>query len=188
MANPKRRASQVSVDTTSFPNERLVALSAGDINQAIRRRIGEMLSSNRNSILTTFKQGLQELADMGAVSANESQTLNKMFRLVIDVDRDRADAEDAFLAIRTSYHELIVDQRSSAVAVAIAGVASSSFSLDKNSPLKVNKVAGAAGAIIGAAVGAGIGFGIGGPLGGAIGGVIGGAVGATVGLCGSGQT
>ncbi len=184
MANNNKSASHVSIDTTSFPNARAMALSAGDINQAVRRRVGDILTANRNNILKAFPQGLKELVDMGAISANESQTLSKILKLIIDVDRDRADPEDAFLAIRTLYHELIVDQRSTPVALAIAGVASSSFSLEKNSPLKVNKIAGAGGAIAGAVTGAGIGFGIGGPIGGAIGGVIGGAVGATVGLCG----
>ena len=184
MAASKQIGLKVPIDNSTFSTERVIALSAGDINQAVRKRVSEILARNPKNIAATFKEGFQELVDRGAISAAESQILAKLFRLLLDVTRDRTDPEDAFLEIRTTYHEMIADQGSSAVALAIAGVASSSFSLDKNSPLKVNKTAGGFGAGIGALTGAGIGFGIGGPIGGAIGGVIGGAVGATVGLCG----
>jgi hypothetical protein len=188
VATSKQTGPQVAIDSSTFTVERVIALSAGDINQAVRKRVSEVLASNPKNTPAAFERGLQELVDRGAISAAESRALAKLLRLLLDVSRDRADAEDAFIEIRTTYHEMIADQRSSVVALAIAGVASSSFSLDKNSPLKVNKTAGGFGAGIGALVGAGIGFGIGGPIGGAIGGVIGGAVGGTVGLCGAGET
>jgi hypothetical protein len=188
VATSTRLGPRVPIDNSTFTIERVAALSAGDINLAVRKRVAEILASNRKNVVAAFKEGLKELVDRGAISAAESQTLAKILRLLLDVTRDRTDAEDAFLDIRTTYHKMIADQRSSPVALAIAGVASSSFSLDKNSPLKVNKTAGAFGGGIGALVGAGIGVGIGGPIGGVIGGIIGGAVGATVGLCGSGKS
>jgi hypothetical protein len=181
-------AATLALPTLDSASARAIALGAGDMSQAIRRRVAELLRSNRNNIFEVLKVGLQELVARKAISTGESQRLNDIFRLVMDVERDRADPEDAYLKIRGMYHEMAIDQQCSSAALAIAGVASSSFALEKNSPLKVNKTAGAAGAIAGAATGVGIGWGIGGPIGGAIGGVIGGAVGATVGLCGSGQT
>ena len=177
-------ATYVAAHSMDLSLARALALGAADVNQAIRKYVGETLAANRNNIAQVHRKGLQELVDRGAISGKESETLTKVFKLIVDVDRDRADAEDAFLEIRGRYQEMVIDQRSSPAALAIMGVASASFSLDKNSPLKVNKTAGAMGAIAGAATGAGIGFGIGGPLGGAIGGLIGGAVGGTVGLCG----
>jgi hypothetical protein len=167
---------------------RAIAMSAGDWNEAVRRHIAELLRNNKNSFVQATLKGLQELAERQVISAEESKRLGEIFRLVVDVERNRADAEEAFLKIRDAYYQMIAMKHSSPAALAIAGVARASFALEKNSPLHVNPVAGGAGAIAGAAAGAGIGFGIGGPLGAAIGGVIGGAVGATVGLCGSGQT
>jgi hypothetical protein len=164
--------------------DRAIALGGASLNQAVRARVEAAIGRNGRDVRANFDEALSELSKLGAISSDERALLTKIAHHVFEAERGKGDPEEAFLAIRAIHNEMALDHRRSPVSLAIAGIALSSFKLDKSSPLKVNPVAGAAGGLIGAATGAGIGFGIGGPIGGAIGGVIGGAIGAVVGLCG----
>lgn len=173
----------------AFPlGARAMALGAGDLHQAVRRHVTTLLSDKRNTVAEMAQKALQEIVDRKVITAAEGAQLGGIFKTLLAVDRGKEDPEDAYLKIRNTYHDMALKLDVSPAALTIASIAVSAFSLEKNSPLKVNWTAGGVGAVTGAAVGAGIGFGIADVPGAIIGGIIGGIVGGTVGLCGSGET
>jgi hypothetical protein len=193
---PKEKKS-VSTTTLSFDGfdghsaARAIAISAGDLSIVVRNEVKKILKTNRNDILRSLNSGLQELVKRKSISTQEQKHLNEICRHLLYSIRGKEDGEEAFLAIRKIYHELLMDEGSSPTALAIASVANSAFNLEKHSPLTITPETTGAGAAIGAVIGGVIGGIVGGGFGAGFGAAIGGAAGAAIGWCnetGNGQT
>ncbi|MCA1408954.1 hypothetical protein I6F26_32845 [Ensifer sp. IC3342] len=162
---------------------RAVAISAGDLSVVVRNEVKKTLTANRNDVVRSLESGLQELTKRNLISPGERDQLNAVSKHLLNAIRGKEDGEDAFLAIRGAYQELLKDQDSSPTALAIASVANSAFDVQKSSPLTITPMTTGAGAVIGAILGGVVGGIVGGGLGAGIGAAIGGAAGAAIGFC-----
>ena len=162
---------------------RTIAISAGDLSVVVRREVKKTLEKNRNSILKALDSGLDELLARESISSQECGVLKDACKHLLYAIRGKEDGEDAFLAIRAIYQDLLMDQRSTPTALAIASVATSAFNLQKSSPLTITPESTGAGAAVGAVIGGVIGGVVGGGLGAGLGAAIGGAAGAAIGWC-----
>jgi hypothetical protein len=175
----------------AYPRNRLIFSDTVVLSIVVRREVKKILADNRNDILRSLGAGLQELVNRDSISAKEYDSLNDVCRHLLNAVRGKEKGEEAFLAIRDVYHRMLIDQRSSPTALAIASVSNSAFNLEQSSPLTITPETTAAGAAIGGVIGGVIGGIVGGGLGAGIGAAIGGAAGAAIGWCnetGNGQT
>lgn len=168
---------------TDYASARAIAISAGDLSVVVRREVKKTLEKNRNNILRSLNTGLKELLRRDLISSQECDTLKDVCKHLIYSIRGKEDAEEAFLAIRAVYHDMLMNQQSTPTALAIASVATSAFNLERSSPLTITPETTGAGAAVGAVIGGAIGGAVGGFLGAGIGAAIGGAAGAAIGWC-----
>lgn len=166
-----------------YASARAIAISAGDLSIVVRKEVKKTLESNRNDILRSLNSGLEELVKRDLISAQECDHLKDVCKHLLYSVRGKEDGEEAFLAIRTVYHGMLIDQQSTPAALAIASVANSAFNLEKSSPLTITPESTGAGAVVGAVIGGVIGGIVGGGVGAGIGAAIGGAAGAAIGWC-----
>lgn len=138
--------------------------------------------------LSVTKYGLEKLRAEGQLTLREFNSMSRVCDAVFAAQRGKIDIRTAHATVRRIYDELLVNEASSPMALAIASVASGALASDLGNPLpagaeaaskpngKIGLVGGmVAGGIIGGAIG-----GIGGAI---IGGVIGGIVGGVAGAC-----
>lgn len=166
-----------------YASARAIAISAGDLSVVVRREVKKTLEKNRNNILGSLNTGLDELLKRDLISAQECDNLTIVCKHLIYSIRGKEDGEEAFLAIRAIYHDMLMNQQSTPTALAIASVATSAFNLERSSPLTITPETTGAGAAVGAVIGGVIGGIVGGGLGAGIGAAIGGAAGAAIGWC-----
>lgn len=168
---------------TDYASARTIAISAGDLSVVVRREVKKTLEKNRNSILESLNTGIDELLNRDYISAKESDDLKAICKHLIYSIRGKEDAEEAFLAIRAVYHDLLMNQHSTPTALSVASVATSAFNIERSSPLTITPETTGAGAVVGAVIGGVIGGIAGGGLGAGIGAAIGGAAGSAIGWC-----
>lgn len=168
---------------TDYASARAIAISAGDLSVVVRREVRKTLQENRNSILGSLDAGLDDLLGRGLIADRECANLKGICKHLISAIRGKEDGEEAFLAIRVAYHDMLTNQHSSPTALAIASVVTSAFNLERSSPLTITPETTGAGAAVGAVIGGVIGGIVGGGLGAGIGAAIGGAAGGAIGLC-----
>jgi hypothetical protein len=184
----KKKQSASTRDTSfdnlnSYASARAIAISAGDLSITVRNEVKKILKKNRNGVLGSLNSGLKELLERDLISSHECGKLKEVFKHLLYSIGGKEDSEDAFLAIRAIYHDMLIDQQSTPTALAIASVTTSAFNLEKNSPVTITPETTGAGAAAGAVIGGAIGGAVGGFLGAGIGAAIGGAAGAAIGLC-----
>jgi len=172
-------------------NGRLTAIAAGDLLQTMRRETRSILRQAKGDRFDAMKLGLTRLRKDGFITQADLRRLQTL------VDAVRAAAEKPIVTdevpekIRATYHTLVADGRSSAVAVAIASLANSlvtpTEATDADGTLTFKlaraRVEGAGAVVLGAMIGAGIGGEIGGLAGAGVGAVVGGIVGGVMGEC-----
>jgi hypothetical protein len=121
----------MSLSVGEYAFARAVATSAGDLSIVVRNEVKKTLAANRNDILKSLTSGLSELVNRKLITAEKEDQLNTVFKHLLGSIRKKEDGENAFLAIRSVYHKLLTNQRSSPTALAIASVATSAFDLEK---------------------------------------------------------
>ncbi len=166
-----------------YASVRAIAISAGDMSVVVREEVKKILKQNKNNVLKSLYSGLEELVKRDLIFALECDKLKEVCKHLLYSLNGKEDSEEAFLAIRTIYHSMLIDQQSTPTALAVASVATSAFNLERESPLSITPGTTGAGAAAGAVIGAAIGGAVGGFLGAGIGAAIGGAAGAAIGLC-----
>lgn len=166
-----------------FSSARSIAIGAGDLSIVVRREVARALDANGNDVLKSLIHGLKTLSERNLISAQESTALREVCRHLISSIRGKEDGEDAFLAIKDIYHEMLMDHKSSSVALAIASVAGSAFDFEKSNSVTITPGTTGAGAVVGAVIGGVMGGLMGGPWGAGVGAAIGGAAGAAIGWC-----
>jgi hypothetical protein len=172
-------------DINDFSNARTIAISAGDLSVAVRKEVIRIMESNKNNVLQSVKDGLQELLERELIDAKELEALQEVCELVFKAIRGKIEGEDAFFSIKKIYTSMLFNQNSSPAALAIASVSSSAFDFEKSNSVKVTITPGNAGsgAVIGGIIGGIVGGIVGGGFGAGIGAAIGGAAGAAIGWC-----
>ena len=172
-------------DINEFSNARTIAISAGDLSVAVRNEVIRIMESNKNTVLPSIIDGLNELLERKLITSKEFEVLKDICELIFKSIRGKIDGEDAFFSIRKYYSSMLIDQNSSPTALAIASISSSVFDFEKSNSVSVTIIPGNAGsgAVIGGVFGGIIGGIVGGGLGAGLGAAIGGAAGAAIGWC-----
>lgn len=166
-----------------FSSARAMAIGAGDLSIVVRQEVKKILAENRNDVLKSLNSGLQELLERNLISAQELEDLRDVCKHLLNSIRGKEDGEDAFFSIKKIYQRMVIDQRCSPAALAIASVANSAFNFEKSNSVTITPETTAGGAAVGAIIGGVMGGLLGGGLGAGIGAAIGGAAGAAIGWC-----
>ena len=175
-----------------YASVRALAISAGELSIAIRNEVKKILQENHHSISRSLDSGLKELVSRELISSQECENLDGICKHLLNAIRGKEAGEQAYLAIKSTYHRMLIDPSTSPAALSIASVAHSAFDIEDSgsgSPEKtmaqvvITPMSTGAGAAIGAIIGGVIGGLAGGGLGAGLGAAIGGAAGAAIGWC-----
>jgi hypothetical protein len=179
-----------TLPTLSAAHQRAIAISAGDLQVAVKREVVRLVDQFKGDTLSAAKVGLERLRTDELISLPEFNLLSEICEAVFAAQRGKIDLKTAHDRVRCVYDELLLDTGSSPVAIAIASVAAGAYasvSSNDSAPGKMaatrNPNAPDLGMVGGAIIGAGIGGAIGGFVGGGLGAVIGGIVGGVIGKC-----
>jgi hypothetical protein len=158
--------------------QRTIAIAAGDLRAKIEREVQRLL--DEGDPLSAIRVGLNRLHSDGAISSRELTLLSSVSDTVFAAQRGKIDVPTALGRVRPIYDELILDNSSSPVALAICSLVSGSYTSalsDQPAPGTMARAASSNKADLGMVGGAVVG----GIIGGAIGGFVGFGIGATVG-------
>jgi hypothetical protein len=153
--------------------------------QTARREVRAALRRARGNRLAAMKQGLGRLAEEGIITERDRDRLETVVDAVHAAREQASGTDEAPEKIRAIYHALVADNRSSAVAVAIASLANSLFTPTERAGAggtltfqAVSMGSRAERTIQGAIIGGLLGFMLGGPSGAVAGAIVGGNAGA----------
>jgi hypothetical protein len=182
-ASPEVQWGQADIEWAGSP--RLRAVAAGDVLQTARREVRAALRRAKGNRLGAMKQGLGRLVEDGIITERDRDRLETIVDAVHTAREQSPGTDEVPEKIRATYHALVADSRSSAVAVAIASLANSLVT-----PTELTAVGGtltfkaasvgsrAERTIQGAIIGGLLGFVVAGPSGALAGAIVGGNAGA----------
>lgn len=162
---------------------RTLAASAGDHRVAVMREVRRLLHDNEGNQLKAVEAGLDRLAQDGLITRRDHSDLGKICAYVFAAQMRDDSQEAAASKVQAVYDGMLVSSTSSAVALAIASIASSRpaaprverDAASESTEARISRSDKVDTGIVGGAVaGAVIGGAIGGPGGAIIGSVVGG--------------
>jgi hypothetical protein len=161
---------------------RALAISAPTLWVSVLREVHRMLAAHKGNQLKAMVEGLDYLVANGLISTDEHKQLGEICNLVCQTQLGKLDPGKAGDQVRGLFDRMIVDWRSTPVALAIAGIASSHLGASGGARISNSRISARisqsdkidAGILGGAIAGAGIGGAIGGAGGAVIGAVVGG--------------
>jgi hypothetical protein len=170
---------------------RLIAMAAGDLLQTMFRETRALLQEAGGNRLDAMKLGLVRLRRDGRVTQRDLNRLETLLDAVRAASEQPIVTDEVPEKLRSTYHMLVADGRSSTVAVALASLANSLVTPTEAAQgdgtltftLARGRVEGAGAVLTGAMIGAGVGGEIGGLVGAGVGAVVGGVVGGVMGEC-----
>jgi len=174
-------------NNANISESRLLAISAGNLRQSITQEIVNIVTQKKRNFKAIAKEGASRLLKDGLITKTDMQNLNQIITLIANSQTQKGNTEK----IKRIYDSMVLDQKTSSVALTIAGLSVSSGRISLPGDSLSNKVvakmsrsnAADTGMVAGALAGAAIGGAIGGFGGAVIGAAIGGIVGGAVGLC-----
>jgi hypothetical protein len=170
---------------------RLIAMAAGDLLQTMFRETRSLLQEAGGDRFDALKLGLVRLRRDGLVNQRDLNRLEALLEAARTASEQPLVTDEVPEQIRSTYHTLVADGRSSSVALAIGSLGNSlvtpTEAAEANGTLTFTmargRVEGAGAVLTGAMIGAGVGGEIGGLAGAGIGVIVGGVVGAVMGEC-----
>jgi hypothetical protein len=188
IAFPENLAASRTELGLSPAQQRTMAIAAGDLHIAVRQEVTRLLDEHKSNPLSVAKYGLDRLRAEGQLTEKEFTSMSQICDAVFAAQRGKIDPGTAYGTVRRLYDELLVNESSSPMALAIASVASGALASDlggqrPGGAVAASKSNGDIGLVGGVIVGGIIGGVIGGAGGAIIGGVIGGIVGGVAGAC-----
>jgi hypothetical protein len=119
----------LSGDATVFPQfswnssqARYTAIAAGDLRAGVLQEVTNILSANKGNPLQATKVGLDRLQSKQLISVVEQRALSEICDVLFSAQRSKISREQAIKKIRVKYKEMLADEKSSPVALAIASM------------------------------------------------------------------
>jgi hypothetical protein len=169
---------------------RAIGISAGDLRNAALHEIAKIMREHKNNQVIALQIGVDRLLQAGHISNSEADDLKRVVRLVLGATRQKSEPSQTASEVREIYERMVVSEKSSPVALAVASAANSAFSSSPENGVSTTQAtvtitpnSTGAGAVIGGIIGGIFGGLMGGPAGAALGAAAGAAAGAGIGFC-----
>lgn len=116
--------------TLGRAHERTVAIAAGDLHVAATKEVSQLLTADKDNLLSATKSGLEKLRAQGQLTEPEFNSMSEICEAVFAAQRGKTDIRTAYETARAVYDALLVDEDSSPMATAIASVVSGALASD----------------------------------------------------------